>query len=170
MRTRPQTLLLPVQPWFVWASLLAALFLNLLPWRNNGWMLQPDFVALMLLYWNLYEPDRVSIGWGFVFGLLMDIADASLFGQHALAYVVMQFLSIQLNRRMRMFGLWKQAVHLLPVLLFGHLLMFSLRLAAGGSFPGWSYFLAPITGTLIWPMLTHLLQWPQRRSRESELG
>ena len=164
-----QTLLLPVKPWFVWFSLLLGLLVNLLPWRNNGWMLQPDFVAVLLLYWNLYEPDRISIGWGFAFGLLMDIADTSLFGQHALAYVVMLYLNILLSRRMRLFGFWNQAIHVLPLLLLGSLVMSGIRLLADGRLPSLTYFTAPAVGALMWPLMVHLLQMPQRRARESEL-
>ncbi|MCB6184104.1 rod shape-determining protein MreD [Leeia sp. TBRC 13508] len=164
-----QTLLLPVKPWFVWFSLLCGLSINLLPWRNNGLMLQPDFVAVLLLYWHLYEPERISIGWGFTFGLLMDIADTSLFGQHALAYVVMLYLSSLLARRMRLFGFWNQAIHVLPLLLSSNLIMSGVRLLADGRLPTPSYFSAPLIGAVMWPFFVHLLQWPQRRARESEL-
>lgn len=169
MSPRPQTLLLPVRPWFVWFSLLCALFLNLLPWRNHGLMLQPDFVILLLLYWNLYEPERISLGWGLIFGLLMDVADAALAGQHALAYVVTLYLALQLSRRMRMFGQWWQAMHLMPLLLLGAAIMVLVRFLAERRLPGWSYFYGPMVGALCWPLLTHVLQWPQRRARESEL-
>ena len=79
-------ILLPVRPWFIFLSLLIALLLNFLPTR--AWLWTPDWLALVIVFWSIREPRRVGMGWGFLLGLVMDVADASLLGQHALAYVL----------------------------------------------------------------------------------
>lgn len=129
----------------------------------------PDFVALVLLYWNLHEAERISIGWGFVFGLMMDAADTSLSGQHALAYVVMLYASHYLIRRLRRFGRWAQAAHIWVLLLLSAVIMTLIRLLAGDSVPNLSYFAAPLLGGLMWPIVSVLLQIPQRRRIEHKL-
>ena len=51
---RPQYILQPVNPYFIAFSLAAAFLLNLMPWgRLIG---VPDFVALVLLFWNVHQP------------------------------------------------------------------------------------------------------------------
>ena len=60
-------------------------------------MARPDFLLVMLLYWSMHESRNIGQGWGFALGLLMDVADSALLGQHALAYVVATYL-IQLLR------------------------------------------------------------------------
>ena len=97
--TRPQTILLPVKPSFIAVTLIAAFLANLLPW--SGWMLavKPDFVALILLHWCIQQPRRVGFTVAMLFGLCMDVADGSLFGQHALAYSLLAYAGIVLHRR-----------------------------------------------------------------------
>jgi len=60
--------------------------LNGLPWQGIWLAIRPDFVAVVLLYWCMHKPLRVGIGLSWVVGIFADVADANLFGQHALAY------------------------------------------------------------------------------------
>lgn len=67
---RPQYILQPVNPYFITFSLAAAFLLNLMPWgRLIG---VPDFVALVLLFWNVHQPRKVGMGIAFMLGILMD--------------------------------------------------------------------------------------------------
>ena len=97
----PQELLLPVRPRFIFVTLLAALLANLLPW--SGWVmwLTPDFVALLVLYWCIHEPRKIGFLTAWSLGLLMDIADGSLFGEHALAYCILAYAGMVLHRRVQ---------------------------------------------------------------------
>ena len=54
-------ILLPVKGWFIMLSLIIALLLNLVPLTGAARTLQPDFVALVMLYWFINEPQRVGI-------------------------------------------------------------------------------------------------------------
>ena len=98
----------PVSNTLIGLSVLAALFLNGLPWGGIWLMLRPDFVAVVLLYWCMHKPWRVGIGLSWGVGILADVADASLFGQHALAYAVLAFGGVVLSHRLRMFDLRQQ--------------------------------------------------------------
>jgi rod shape-determining protein MreD len=49
-----------------------------------------------------------------------------------------------------------------------HVVELLVRLAAGGSFPGWDYFLAPVIEGLLWPLATVLLLAPQRRAPDPD--
>lgn len=157
-----QEILLPARPGFIAATLVAAFLLNLLPWGGTLATLTPDFVAVLLLYWSIHQPRRLGFTPGFLLGLAMDIAEASLFGQHALAYTVLTYGAITLHRRILMFGIRHQVLHVLPLLVVAQLIMLIVRLAAGASFPGMSYFVASLAGAALWPALAVLLQLPQR--------
>jgi rod shape-determining protein MreD len=39
-----------------------------------------------------------------------------------------------------------------------------VRLLAGGPFPGWSFFLAPLIEAVLWPVVSVMLLAPQRRA------
>ena len=44
----------------------------------------------------------------------------------------------------------------------------SVRMLAGGMFPGWELLLAPLLEALLWPVVTSLLLAPQRRAPDPD--
>ena len=100
-------LLLPVNPFFIALSLLLALGFNLLPVGRQPAM--PDLLALALVFWNVHQPRRVGVGLAFLFGLLIDVHQGALLGQHALAYTLLSFVAITIHRRLLWFGVVEQA-------------------------------------------------------------
>ncbi|MEY8877341.1 MAG: rod shape-determining protein MreD [Leptothrix sp. (in: b-proteobacteria)] len=159
-------LLLPVNRWFMWGTLLLALLLNMVPLGRLPAM--PDFVLVVLVFWNVHQPRRVGVGAAFVFGLLMDVHEGALLGQHALAYTVLSFAAIAIHRRLLWFTTPAQALHVLPLMLGAHLVTLVLRLAIGGDFPGWTWWLAPLFEALLWPVISLLLLAPQRRAPDRD--
>lgn len=155
-----EEILLPAKGWFIILSLMVALFLNLLPLQGIALTLRPDFVALVLLYWSINLPQRVGMSVAFGMGLLMDVGNGSMFGQHALAYSVMVFIALLLRRRLHIFGLLKQAPQIGLMLLAAQFITLLTELLNKAHFPGWYFFLASITGVLLWPLLCPLLKIP----------
>jgi rod shape-determining protein MreD len=152
-------ILLPVRPWFVVLSLFGALAANLLP--TAYWPGVPDWVALVLCFWSIREPRRVGMGWAFFLGLAMDVADGAVLGQHGFAYILLAYGASSLARRILWFPLAQQALQVLPLLLASQVIQALLRMATGGEFPGWAYFVGPLIATLLWFPLTFLLLLPQ---------
>jgi rod shape-determining protein MreD len=161
---RPSALLLPARAGFIWGTLAAALLLNLLPAGPTAGM--PDFLALALIFWNVHQPRRVGIGAAFVAGLLMDVHDGALLGEHALAYTLLAYGAITLHRRVLWFPAGAQALHVLALLLLAQCVSLAVRLWVGGSFPGWTYFLGSAIGAALWPLVSWILLAPQRRPLE----
>ncbi len=158
----PQEILLPVRPAFIAATLVAALLLNLLPWSGLLSWLKPDFVALVVLYWCIHQPRKLGFTAAWLMGLMMDVADGSLFGQHALAYSILAYAGIVLHRRVQRFTLTPQVLHVIMLLLFNDLIVLALRVLAGSDFPGYQYFLGSFVAGALWPPLSVMLQLPQR--------
>ena len=154
-------LLLSVNPLFVWGTLMAALAFNLVPLGRQPAM--PDLLALALVFWNVHQPRRIGVGVAFAFGLLMDVHDGAMLGQHALAYTLLSFFAITVHRRLLWFAVPSQTVQILPLFLAAHLVALLVRMLAGGMFPGWELLLAPVFESLLWPVACWLLLAPQRR-------
>ena len=131
---RGDQLLLPVNPVFMWFTLLVAFVLNLMPIGRVAAM--PDFLAVAVVFWNVHQPRRVGVGVAFVFGLFMDIHEGALMGQHALAYSLLSYFAITVHRRLLWFTVGSQAVQILPLFIAAHLVSLLVRLSAGASFPG----------------------------------
>jgi len=159
-------LLLPVNPLFIGFTLLLGLAFNLLPLGRQPAM--PDLLAVALVFWNVHQPRRVGVGLAFVFGLLMDVHQGALLGQHALAYTLLSFVAITVHRRLLWFGVFEQALQILPLFVIVHGVSLAVRLLAGDMFPGWWLLLAPVLEALLWPLVTVLLLAPQRRAPDPD--
>ncbi len=161
-----QQLLLPASPLFIGVSLLLALLLDMLPLGRLAWM--PDFLALVLVFWNVHQPLRVGIGMAFMFGLGVDVHQSALLGQHALSYTTLSFFATMIHRRLLWFPVPSQAVQVLPLFFAAHLVELIIRLINGDAFPGWTILLAPFLEALLWPLASVLLLAPQRRAPDPD--
>jgi rod shape-determining protein MreD len=163
---RGKQLLLPARPAFIWGSLLVALLVNMLPLGRQPWM--PDLLALVLVFWSVHQPLRIGIATAFLFGLVMDVHQTALLGQHALAYTALSYFAIMVHRRLLWFTVPSQAMQVLPLFGSAHAIELAIRLFAGGSFPGWTLVLAPMLESFLWPVATVILLAPQRRALDPD--
>ena len=148
MPRRNDPLLMPVNPLFVWATLAVALLLNIVPLGRVPAM--PDFLALVLVFWNVHQSRRVGVGVAFAFGLLMDVHSGAVLGQHALAYTLLSYFAVTIHRRLLWFTVPSQAVQILPLFLAAQAVSLVVHLIAGGMFPGLGVDLgAGISGTFV---------------------
>jgi rod shape-determining protein MreD len=157
----PQEILLPARPAFIAGTLLAALLMNLC--RAGWWsVIRPDFVALILLFLAHRATAQDRVHRGVAARLLMDVADASLLGQHALAYSILAYAGIVLHRRVQRFSVTPQVLHVIPLLLLNDVIVLIVRILAGSDFPGYQYFIGSLVGGALWPALAIVLKLPQR--------
>ena len=96
MIMRPgQRLLMPVNPAFLWLSLLLAFAVNMLGnmllWGRAAWA--PDVLSIVLVFWTVHQTMRVGIAAAFVFGLMLDVYQGGLLGQHAMAYTALSYFA-----------------------------------------------------------------------------
>ena len=160
MQMRPEYLLLPANRAFIAFTILVAFLLNIMPWgRLYG---VPDFLAIVLVFWNIHQPRKVGIGIAFLVGLLMDVHASALLGERALAYSLLSYGAMSMHRRVPWYRLGGQMLHVLPLFLLAQLVVVAVRMAVGGPFPGVGYFLQSLSSTLLWPLADVLLLAPQR--------
>ncbi len=167
MIMRPgQPLLLPASPFFIWFTLLLAMMVNMLPVGRVPWM--PDVLAVVIVFWSVHQPLRVGVIAAFLFGLAVDVHQASLLGQHALAYTTLSYFAITIHRRRVWFKVPSQAVQVLPLFAAAHAIELAIRLLAGGAYPGPLFLLAPVVEAALWPVVSVLLLLPQRRAPDPD--
>ena len=162
LRIPHHEILLPVKPGFIAFTLAAAFFANLLPWSGALLWVKPDFVALLVLYWCIEQPRRIGFVAAWLLGLFMDVADGTLFGQHALAYSILAYAGIVLHRRVLGFTGSAQVLHVVLLLLMNDLIVLAIRMGAGADFPGFQYFIGSFVAGALWLPLGVLLKLPQR--------
>lgn len=167
MKPIPEHILLPVSPVFIAITLAVAFLLNIQPWGH--WVGVPDFVALVLVFWGIHQPRRVGMGIAFCMGLLMDVNDATLLGENALAYVLLSYFAITLHRRVLWFPLKKQVWYILILLLSSQLVQMFIQFIVSHRTSSWLYLIDSGVGALLWPLVTMVLLAPQRRSVDTDM-
>ncbi|KLJ02461.1 rod shape-determining protein MreD [Luteimonas sp. FCS-9] len=139
--------------WLLPVSLLAALLLGLLPLPAGLQPLRPFWLALVVAYWVIEDPDRAGLGLAFVVGLVADLAFGGLLGEQALRLVVMSFILQRFRSQMRFFPVAQQALAIGGLLLNDRIVSAAIHGALGIPQLPWTYWIAPVLGMLLWAPL-----------------
>ncbi|MEY2776573.1 MAG: rod shape-determining protein MreD [Pseudomonadota bacterium] len=132
-------------------SLAAALVLNLLPWPPQ-WPL-PDLLAVCLVSWALLLPGRSLLWPAWLLGLLMDVHQGVLLGEHALAYSLLAYGAVTLHRRLSGFSAFGQAAHLAALFALAEGALIVVHWVGTTSPPGLHSLLFIAANTLAWVFL-----------------
>lgn len=141
----------------MWATLVIALLLSVAPMPEHLEIGRPLWLALVLTFWAINYPHQVGLltAWGL--GLAQDILYGTLFGQHALALVLVVFLVLTLQQRLKLFPLWQQSCALLVIYGLAQLVLLWLSTLSGMR-PEIGYYAVPVlVSCLLWPWLYLLL-------------
>ncbi|MFO1430757.1 MAG: rod shape-determining protein MreD [Candidatus Competibacteraceae bacterium] len=151
--------------WVIALSFIVAFLLTSIP--LPAWLepFHPDWLCLVLIYWCIALPQRVGMGTAFVLGVLQDVARGTLLGQHALALVVVAYLSLKFHRRLRLFPLWQQCLSVLVLLAIEQLLVAWVSGISGYPPRDVSYLAPALGGMLVWPWVFILLRDLRQRFR-----
>jgi rod shape-determining protein MreD len=146
-------------------TLLIAIILTLLP--IPGWFesFRPLWVLLVLLYWAIALPHCVGIGIAWVCGLLLDVMQGTLLGEHALIYISLVYIAIKMHRQIRLFSLLGQAGAIYLLLFLNQLLAFWLEGLQGISVSMKWFWGAPLISAMLWPWIYMVLTDCIRRYR-----
>ena len=148
-----------IRQWLtIGSSLLIALVLMLLPIPSWIAAFRPCWVLMVLIFWTLILPGRVSLTIAWVMGIILDVLNGTLLGEHALALTTVIYLVAKLNNQLRMFSLFQQGV---AVLFMAFLYLFILFCVQGflGALPeDRFYWLPALTSMIFWPWVFIILR------------
>jgi len=147
----------------IFGTFALALVLMILPLPEWIRPYRPQWVTLVLIYWCIALPDRISVGTGFVLGILLDVMTGTLLGHQALGLSLIAYISVQTHQRMRIFPLWQQSLTIMVLLLLERLLSIWILGIINSQPPDLIYWLSPFIGALLWPWIYILLRDLRRR-------
>lgn len=139
--------------WVMPVSIVLALLLGLLPLPPAIQPLRPYWLALVVAYWVIEDPDRRGLGFAFIVGLLADLAFGGLFGEQALRLVVMAYILQRFRARLRFFPMSQQALAIGGLLLNDRILAWVLHAALRLPSAPATAWLTPLIGLLLWPVV-----------------
>lgn len=149
--------------WIIWLTFLVALILDILPLPVWVQWLRPSWTLLVLIYWVMVMPYRVSVGYAFVLGLLIDLLQGSLLGLHVVALVAVTYFVAKLHRQFKAYPL-RQQILMVLLLVFLYKLIIYAVLGFVGQLPhSLLYWLSIIISALLWPWVGLVLHdWRSR--------
>ncbi len=139
-------------------SFIAALILTIIP--LPGWMVafRPEWLALALIYWCMALPHRIGIFTAFFLGLILDVLKGGVIGQHALALVVVTFLTLKVYQQIRIYPMWQQALSIMGLLILYQVLVMWINGIIDTKSSDWNYWLPVVSSTLLWPWIYLILR------------
>ena len=146
-------------------STVVALMLAMAPMPDWADPFRPAWVVLTLIYWSMTFPGTYSVGAAWIAGLVLDVAQGTLLGQHALALSIVIYVTVKFHLQLRQFPLLQLMATVFALLALYQFILFWVNGVAGISAPASSYWGPVITGTLIWPIASALLMNVRQRVR-----
>jgi rod shape-determining protein MreD len=145
------------QRWPVWLVLLAATALEVLPLPDAFTPFRPPWATLALIYWIMMWPRLFGLGSAWIIGLILDILQGSLLGQHAMALLVVGYLTIRFHLQIRIFPLWQLTATVFALLAIEAFILFWIDGIAGNPPVGYARWTQMLTGAVLWPLVMALM-------------
>ena len=138
-------------------SVIVALMLAIAPLPVWADPYRPDWVVLTLIYWAMHVPKTVSVGLAWIAGLVLDVAQGTLLGQHALSLTLIIYITVKFHLQLRVFPLSQLAATVFAMLALYQFILFWINGVAGVYASPETYWGPVISGSLFWPVVTWLL-------------
>ena len=138
-------------------TILVAFMLMIMPLPDALESFRPDWITLILIFWAMTVPRSYSVGIAWLVGIVLDVAQGTMLGQHALALSVVIYITVKFHLLMRVFPLSQLTATVFALLALYQFLLFWINGVAGVSANAIDYWGPVITGTLIWPVLSTFL-------------
>jgi rod shape-determining protein MreD len=144
-------------------TIVIALMLMVVPLPDRAEPFRPDFVALVLIYWAMMLPRSWSVGSAWLIGLVLDVAQGTILGQHALALCVVVFVTVRFHLLMRVFPIQQLTATVFALLALYQFILFWINGVAGIDVAAVHYWGPVLVGTVAWPVATLLLSGVRMR-------
>jgi rod shape-determining protein MreD len=148
--------------WVILLSFVLAYVLAVLPlpaWLQWG---RPQWVTLTLIYWIIALPHRVGMFTALLLGIGLDVLEGAVIGQNAFALAVIALLCLSLYQRLRVFGLWQQAVVVFVLVGIDQMICQWVQNLEGLGARSTLFLLPAVASALLWPVVLHVLRGLRR--------
>jgi rod shape-determining protein MreD len=144
---------------------LIALILTVLPLPSYLAIVRPMFLVLTVLYWSIASPRAGGIALGFFSGIMLDVFQGPVLGEHALALTIITFVAVREHQRIRSKPAFQQSLMVFAVLLAYETLLFWID--------GWTHhavtnplrWVHTLSGAILWAPVAAVLNATNDRRR-----
>lgn len=144
---------------------IVTFILEIMPWPAGFQGFRPSWLILVLLYWALALPDKVSVGTAFVAGIIWDLILGSILGVHALVLSVAIYFVAKYHLILRNLSLWLQGLivilYVIAIRIFIYMIGVVLHAASFNS----QEIIGAIISGILWPWVFLLMRQIRRQLR-----
>ncbi len=141
---------------------VVAFVLEIMPWPVGFQGLRPSWVILVLIYWALALPDKISVGTAFLAGIVWDLVLGSILGIHALVLSIAIYIIAKYHLILRNLSLWLQSLLVIVYVALIRFAIFFVELVLhSAEFNSQELFGAILSG-ILWPWIFLLMRHIRR--------
>ena len=148
-------------------TIIVSLMLMIMPMPIAVEPFRPDWLVLVMIFWVMSAPRSYSVGIAWLLGIVLDVAQGTLLGQHALALCVIVYITVKFHLLMRVFPVLQLTATVFALLTLYQFLLFWVNGVAGVSATMVDYWGPVVSGTIIWPVLSTFLSGLRYRIQTS---
>ena len=145
-------------------TVILALIFAIMPLPEFLRSARPHLLVLFVIYWSLSSPRAAGLMFAWLCGFAIDLVKGPIFGQHAVAFLLVAYLTHRNQLRMRIFPIYQQTFWVLFLLTVYEFVVFWIDGIIGAPVTTWKRWLPVLTSTLLWPVLVAVLDtWNRGR-------
>jgi rod shape-determining protein MreD len=148
---------------FIPVTIIVAFLLTLLPMPGWAVWLRPAWVLMILIYWTMTNPERINVGVAWIIGILLDVLQGTLMGEHALALTLVIYLVARMASQLRMYPLIQQGISIFLLVLVYQFILFCIQGFLGSMPQSWLYWSSSLTSMLLWPWVFSIMRDGRQR-------
>ncbi|HKU13722.1 MAG TPA: rod shape-determining protein MreD [Steroidobacteraceae bacterium] len=149
----------------VTVTVVIALILAVLPAPHWLDIARPYLLLLLVIYWSLSAPRIAGLLFAWLCGLAIDLLKGTTLGQHALAYLLVSFVTHKIQLRMRVFPISQQTLTVFMLLALYEFVVFWTDGIIGYPVTTWQRWIPVVSSAVLWPVVVAILDTWNRRNR-----
>lgn len=146
---------------------IVAFVLEIMPWPVGLQGLRPTWVMLVLCYWTLAIPEKISVGTAFIIGIVWDLILGSILGVHALVLSIAIYFVAKHHLILRNMSLWLQSILMMAYIVLIRLSIFVIEFLLHSVQFNTQELLGAIISGILWPWVFLLMRHIRRQLRLS---
>ncbi len=149
--------------WPVWVILVVATGLVSVPLPDVLTPFRPPWATMAVIYWIMMWPRAFGPVAAWFIGLMLDVLQGELLGQHALALTVVGYLTLRFHLQIRIFPLWQLTATVFALLAIEAFILFWIDGVAGNPPVGLARWTQVLTGAVLWPPVMAIMDRARER-------
>ncbi|MDO4697094.1 MAG: rod shape-determining protein MreD [Pasteurellaceae bacterium] len=141
---------------------IVAFVLEIMPWPIGFQGLRPAWIALVLIYWALALPDKISVGTAFIAGIVWDVVLGSILGIHALVLSIAIYFVSKYHLILRNLSLWLQGILVMLYIILIRFVIFFVEFVLHSASFNTQELLGAVISGILWPWVFLLMRQIRR--------